>query len=42
MEVTSTSRPTAFRKFKKIEALFTEKKVGKSPYVKWKVNEDEI
>ena len=42
MELTSTSRPTAFRKFKKIASLFDEKKIQKSPYVKWRVNDNEV
>ncbi len=40
MEITRQSRPTAFRKFKKVSELFDEKKVGKSPYVKWRVIEE--
>tara|TARA_R110001592_G_scaffold362464_2_gene676316 strand:- start:290 stop:1753 length:1464 start_codon:yes stop_codon:yes gene_type:complete len=42
MSLTSSSRPTAFRKFKKISALFDEKKIQKSPYVKWKVSDNEV
>ena len=42
MELTRQSRPTAFRKFKKVSELFEEKKVGKSPYIKWKVIDNEV
>lgn len=42
MALTNSSRPTAFRKYKKIAALFDEKKIQKSPYVKWRVSDDEV
>ena len=42
MELTRQSRPPAFRMFKKVSELFEEKKVGKSPYIKWKVIDNEV